>query len=117
MKYNEDDLTKSLGLDPNKPIPIDLNVPYFVHQEDISTLNIIHKRESTWKNIIIIILIILFAATNAGWIWYESQFEDVVTMTQDVDAESDGNSDMNLNTIGGDYYGGQSKSEANNNQN
>ena len=114
MKHTEDDLAKNLALDPSRPIPIDLNVPYFIHQENVSTLNMIHKRESTWKNIIIIILIILFTATNAGWIYYESQFEDEVTITQDVDATAD-NSDINLKTIGGDYYGEQSEDQANSN--
>lgn len=112
---NMENLQQQLGLDPNEPIPANYNIPYFVHQEDMSTMDMIHKRESIWKNIIIIILIILCTATNAAWIWYESQFEDAVTVTQDIDAETDGNSDINLNTVGGDYYGRESESTANGN--
>lgn len=60
--------------------------------------------------IVIIILIVALIGSNAGWIWYESQYEDVV-VTQEVDAESDGSSDLNINTVGGDYNGGESTRE------
>ena len=63
--------------------------------------------------ILCIILIITLLGTNAGWIYYESSFEDV-SVTQEVEATTDGNSDLHLNTVGGDYHGGQSESEANN---
>ena len=46
------------------------------------------RQERTIKRlfIIIILLIVLLVGTNAGWIWYESQFEDcVTTVEQDVD--------------------------------
>ena len=57
--------------------------------------------------VVVIILIVALVGTNAGWIYYENSFEDVV-VTQEVDAESDGNSDLNINTVGGDYNGGES---------
>ena len=63
--------------------------------------------------IVIIILIVALLGTNAGWIWYESQYEDVV-VTQEVDAESDGHSDLNINTVGGDYNGGESTRQTDN---
>ena len=64
--------------------------------------------------ILCIILIIALIGTNAGWIYYESQWQVVDTsVTQEVEATSDGDSDLNLNTIGGDYYGGESESETN----
>ncbi len=47
--------------------------------------------------ILCIILIILLAGTNAAWIYYESQFEDVVTkesVDQSVDT-GDGNAIVN----------------------
>lgn len=65
--------------------------------------------------IIIILLIVLLVATNAGWIWYNAQFEDVTTtIEQEVeqDAESGNNS-----FVGGDYYGeadGQNNGQGNN---
>ena len=60
--------------------------------------------------ILIILLIISLIGTNAGWIYYESQWEDVVSVEQDVEANSDGEGNINLNTIGGDYYGRESES-------
>lgn len=73
------------------------------------------RQERTIKRlwILCLVLIVALLGTNAGWIYWENQFEDVV-VTQDVDATSDGDSDLNLNTIGGDFYGGESKSEADN---
>ena len=47
--------------------------------------------------ILCIILILLLAGTNAAWIWYESQFEDVVSteISQDVNPEDGGNAVIN----------------------
>ena len=61
--------------------------------------------------ILCVILILLLLATNIGWLYWENQWEDVV-VTQDV--KSDGDSDLQLQNIGGDYYGGDTKA---NNQN
>ena len=53
--------------------------------------------------IVIVILIFLFVGTNAYWIWYNSQFEDVITYQQvKQDAENGTNK-----FIGGDYYGSE----------
>lgn len=72
------------------------------------------RQERTIKRlwILCLILIIALLGTNGGWLYYESQMEEV-TVTQDVEATSDGESELNLLTIGGDYLGGESKSEAN----
>ena len=66
------------------------------------------RAERTTKRlwIIIIILILALLSTNAGWLWYESQYE-YYEITQE--ATADGSSDINLQNISGDYYGGQSK--------
>lgn len=48
--------------------------------------------------ILCIILILLLAGSNAAWIWYESQFEDVVTtneITQDVESDDGGDAIIN----------------------
>jgi len=73
------------------------------------------RQERTIKRlwILCLILIIALLGTNAGWIYYESSFEDV-SVTQEVEAQSDGDSDLNLNTIGGNYYGGKSEGETDN---
>ena len=56
--------------------------------------------------ILCVILALMLLVTNGCWIYYEQQFEDVV-VTQDV--KSDGDSDMQLQNIGGDYYGSDTK--------
>lgn len=83
-------------------------IPYIAFESATS------RQERTIKRlwILCIILIVALLGTNAGWIYYEKQFEDVV-VTQDVEATADGESDLNLNTIGGDFYGGESESETN----
>lgn len=53
--------------------------------------------------IIILVLIFLFVGTNVYWIWYESQFEDVITYQQ-VKQEADNG--MNR-FVGGNYYGSE----------
>lgn len=82
-------------------------IPYLAFESVTARLERTIKR--LW--ILIIILILALIACNAGWIYYESSFEDVV-VTQDVEATADNDSDLDLNTVGGDYYGSESKSKA-----
>lgn len=75
------------------------------------------RQERTIKRlwVLCIVLILVLLGTNAGWLIYENQFQDVETViTQDVNATSDGDGNVHLNTFGGDYYGGQSKGETDN---
>lgn len=70
------------------------NIPYFVHE------GIMARMERTIRRlwILCIILILLLAGTNGAWIWYESQFEDVVTtkqITQDVQSDDGGDAIIN----------------------
>ena len=83
-------------------------IPYIAFESATS------RQERTIKRlwVLCIILIVALLGTNAGWIYWENQWEDVV-VTQDVEATADGESDLNLNTIGGDFYGGESESETN----
>lgn len=85
------------------------DVPYMVHEDDMARLERTIKR--LW--ILTIILIVSLLGTNGAWLYYESSFEDV-TVTQDVEATADDDSDLNLNTVGGDYYGGESESTSDN---
>ena len=73
-------------------------IPFFAHEAECSRLEKIIKR--LW--ILVIILVALLVATNAAWIWYESQYEDVVATWQEVEQEND-NGDNTF--VGGDYYG------------
>jgi hypothetical protein len=78
-----------------------VSVPYIVHEGDMARLERTNKR--LW--ILSILLVVLLVGSNAGWIWYESQFEDVVTTTetyQDVLQDADNGSNT---FVGGDYYG------------
>lgn len=56
-------------------------VPYFMHEE------IMARQERNTKRLFVLCIIIFVAliGTNAAWIWYENQFIDEVTITQEND--------------------------------
>ena len=56
------------------------SVPYIVHESAQARMERVTHR--LW--ISTIILIVLLIVTNAAWLWYESQFEEI-TVTQDID--------------------------------
>lgn len=72
-----------------------------VRQYDIDLLSAMAERTIKRLWIIVLVLIIALIGTNGAWLYYESQFEDVV-WTQEVvqDAENGTN-----NFVGGDDYG------------
>ena len=72
-------------------------VPFIVHEGTMARAEITIKR--LW--ITILLLIVLLVGTNAGWIWYQSQFEYCQT-TQEVTQESN-HGDNSF--IGGDVGG------------
>ena len=87
---------------------IPVNVPYIVHEGDMSRLERQLKR--LW--VVILVLILLLVGSNCAWLWYESQFETVETVEEIiVDAEDDGIA----NYIGndGDIINGESYSKEN----
>jgi len=55
-------------------------IPYIVHESEVARLERVIKR--LW--ILCIIIFICLIGTNAAWIWWESQWEDM-TISQDVD--------------------------------
>lgn len=74
-------------------------VPYIVHEAALARLERVIRR--LW--ILLIILLLLFVGTNAGWIYYESQFEIVETTTTDIDQFTrDGGNNF---IVGGDFGG------------
>ena len=88
-------------------------IPYIAFESATS------RQERTIKRlwILCLVLIIALLGTNAGWIYWESQWQVVENqVTQEVEATADGDSDLNLNTVGGDYYGGESEGETNSTQ-
>lgn len=68
------------------------DVPYIVFESEMARLERIIKKQF----ILIIVTILLLVGTNAYWIWYESQFVDEVSVTQDVDS-GNGNGDAVIN--------------------
>ena len=73
------------------------------HELDMARLERANRR--LWITLIMVIL--LLVGTNGFWIYYENQFEDVVTTTT-IDATQDG--DGSNTVVGGDY---ESESESN----
>lgn len=77
-------------------------IPYVVHESEVARLERVIKR----LFIICVLLIIVAVGTNAYWIWYEAQFEDIVTtVTQDVDSGEGGDAIIN----DGVHVNGESK--------
>ena len=68
------------------------DVPYIVHEGAVARLERVIKR--LW--VLALALIILLCASNAAWIWWESQYETIeTTITQE-------NADGYNNYIGND---------------
>lgn len=65
-------------------------IPYIVHESALARAERTIKR--LW--VLTIILLVLLVGTNAAWLWYEYQMEDIV-ITQD-------NTDGDNNFIGND---------------
>lgn len=79
-----------------------VSVPYFVHEAEMA------RQERTVKRlwILCIIMFLALVISNAGWIVYESQFEDEV-ITQEISQDSGfgGTNTYNGKIVGGDDYG------------
>ena len=64
------------------------DVPYIIHEGALARLERVIKR--MW--VLVILLIILFVASNGAWILWESQFEEVKTVeTYEANADNGGN--------------------------
>ena len=85
-----DDLRKELGLEEGQPIPADYKIPYFVHQDDMNKLDQSHKRIEKWLITLCFVIFVAFVGSNLAWIYYESQFEDVVTETYTAETDDGG---------------------------
>lgn len=90
---------ESCGKRPPEP------VPYVVHEADMA------RQERTIKRlwILLLVLIVLLAGSNAAWIYYESQFvEETTTVEQEIET---GDGDAFVAGVGDVNYG-QSKAES-----
>lgn len=68
-------------------------IPYIIFESELARLERIIKKQF----ILIIIAICFLVGTNAYWVWYESQWEEVTTteVTQDVDSGDVGDAIIN----------------------
>lgn len=88
-----------------------LQIDWTYHEADMARMERIIRR--LW--IALLVVILLCTASNAFWIWRESQYEDVITTTETVTQDTGsgtGDNTFNGDFIGGDYYG-----ETNSNKN
>ena len=67
------------------------------HEGDMARMERANKR--LW--VIIIILIVALIGSNAAWIYYESQFEEISTQ---IEAEQETNDGGDNYVVGGDFY-------------
>lgn len=66
-------------------------IPFIVYESSMARMERTIKR--LW--ILLILLVTLLVATNCLWLWYESQFEEVITTetteeTYEANADNDG---------------------------
>lgn len=80
-------------------------IPYIAFESSQARMERTNKR--LW--IAILVLIVALIGTNAGWIYYESQWQYVesTTVTQDLDASDGGNAVIN----DGVHINGKSKTD------
>lgn len=69
------------------------SVPYIVHEASMARM----ERQAKRLWITILVLIFVLIGTNGAWLWYNSQFEAVETVTEEyqADASDGGNAIIN----------------------
>lgn len=85
-------------------------IPYLVHEGAMARLERVNRR---WF-IAWLITFVLFIGCIAGFIWYESQFEDAVTTTTEITQENE-NGYNNFIGEDGDIYNGKADDQDNQN--
>lgn len=78
-------------------------IPYYAHEGVVARMERANRR--LW--ILCIVLILLLAGTNGAWFYYENQFIDEVTVTQDVESGNGGDAIVN----DGVHINGESKTD------
>lgn len=76
-------------------------IPFYVHEGEINRLERFNKRLFA----LLLVVFLALVGTNSYWIWYESQFEDVVVTQENADGYN--------NYIGndGDIHNGQTDNQ------
>lgn len=78
-------------------------IPYYAHEGVVARMERANRR--LW--ILCIVLILLLAGTNGAWLYYENQFIDELTVTQDVESGNGGDAIVN----DGVHINGESKTD------
>ena len=73
------------------------------------------ERNDRWRNIIIIILIVLLAATNAAWLYAWNQYD--YTDTEEISVDMDSGENGNNNYIGNNGEINNGKNDSDEDQN
>lgn len=73
------------------------------------------ERNDKWRNIIIVLLIVLLVVTNGMWLWYESQYEYVDDYTE-VEMGTGSGGDNNYIGHNGDINNGENESQDRNSE-
>ena len=60
------------------------SVPYIVHESSMARMERQIKR--IW--IAVLVLIAMLVGTNSAWLWYNSQFDTVETVTEEYQADA-----------------------------
>lgn len=88
------------------------DIPYIVFESEMARLERIIKKQF----VLIIVAVVFLVGTNACWLCYESQFEEVTTTTQQVTQDVDsGEGDAIVND--GVHINGESKTDGQNDDN
>lgn len=82
-------------------------VPYIVFEGEMARLERIIKRQF----ILILVAICFLVGTNVYWIWYESQFQDVVTTTTQDDTQKVDSDDGDATINDGVHINGNSDAD------
>lgn len=104
----DEDLKRELGLDENKPIPANFNIPYFIHADNMNKMDQSHKRVEKWLFVLCLLLLLALLGTNGAWIIYENSMQDVVI----TESTQDGGG-TNIISSGDVSYGSESKNDKN----
>ena len=78
------------------------SVPYIVHESSMARMERQIKR--IW--ITVLVLIVMLVGTNCAWLWYNSQFETVETVTEEYQADASDGGNAIINGDGSVDIGG-----------
>lgn len=78
------------------------SVPYIVHESSMARMERQIKR--LW--ITVLALIVMLVSTNGAWLWYNSQFDTVETVTEEYQADASDGGNAIINGDGSVDIGG-----------